>query len=1107
MRLGWACALVAVIGCGEDNTGTSPLGDGTAAETDATSIFEVHDIDTASDTQQEIDSVTPETIVFDTGSDTGATDTAPEVSQPGEFGAPCIANNNCNSGYCVEGPEGYVCTRLCSETCPPEWDCKGVAGESDVTFLCMPRTDKLCAPCRDDLQCNGGSCLQIEGEARCANACQGEDDCPNGFDCVAGDDGQRCVPSTGSCTCYADFDGGLRTCRSENSFGSCYGIETCDQASGWGACDAKTPSVEICNGQDDDCDAFLDEDIAAVGGACKVTVGGVGACDGVTVCAGAGGLQCQGPTPTPETCDFEDDDCDGEVDEDFKTGNAYARFEHCGTCSRSCGVGFPNAAQTTCQLQLGVAQCVVVSCEPGFIKQNDFQCIPDIVNLCEPCSDNANCLGQDSACVSLSDGDFCAKACTDTDCPVGFACQAVAGVAKKQCLPTTGVCSCGPATLGLSRACSVTVSPDGQPSTTCAGSETCGGAGWGSCVLPQETCNSFDDDCDGTVDDGFKNGAGKYDRVANCGSCGISCLALTFANADPICDAGGSGAPQCGFQCTTGFVDVDGVPGCECRPTSTTDLPDPDGIDANCDGIDGEIGKAVFVAKTGDDASLGTLDDPLRTVQGGINKAAAQGKRDVLVATGVYVESATLANKVNVYGGYSPDFAQRDRFTHESAILGVDPSDFKRGAVNAQGIGVGSVNATVFDGFTVFGADNVEPGGNSYALYLRDVGANLTISNNTIIAGNGGAGSAGAKGSDGARGVDGGTGGAAASVGAGCTSANHLPGGTGGSGICEGINASGGQGGTRRCPSAPANVQTGTQIPDTGEYGAEGSNNGFRSTGGAPGWDDKVQNGTCSIVSSSNSHDSFGASGGDGSLGIDGMPGVMCSNDIGDVNAEGQWQGALPPDAAEALNGGGGGGGGAAGGIDHRADCLNSAGESVAPPPFVVGGSGGGGGSGGCRGRAGQSGTSGGGSFAVFLAFGPIGAGLPAIVGNSIVMGRGGAGGAGGAGGVGGAGGFGAAGGSSARGTAGFPLSCCGSAGGAGGNGGSGGHGAGGGGGCGGPSYAIYVAPVALSLSRVSIRDNTIPASGTGGVPGLGGFSLGHQGPDGSAGKRTPTNY
>ncbi len=1108
-ELRWMMVAVAVgLGCGDDDT---KGGDDTTLPPDTAvppaDIAEILEIDTAPPDTALPDTGTPDTALPPDTATPPDTD-LPEVTQPGELGAACNGNVDCFSGYCVEGPEGYVCTRLCDETCPQGWDCKGVTGESDIVFLCVPRTDKLCAPCLDDLQCNG-PCVTIEGERRCARSCDEAADCPSGFSCEAHGDGQRlCLPATGSCTCYADFDGGIRTCLNENALGTCFGIETCAPQAGWGACDAKTPAAETCNGQDDDCDAFLDEDIAEVGGACEVTVGGVGSCPGTRVCTGLGGLQCQGPTPTPETCDFEDDDCDGLVDEDFKTGEVYSSFDHCGSCNRSCSIGFPNAQQTTCQVDQGVAQCVVVSCQPGYIKQNDFQCIPDIVNLCEPCSDDSNCLGQDSACVSLSDGDFCAKACTTDDCPMGFSCETVVGRAQKQCLPTTGVCSCGPATQGLSRACSVTVSPPGQPSTTCAGTETCGAAGWGSCALPSETCNGFDDDCDGVVDDGFRNADGDYDRVAHCGACGISCLALSFENADPVCDATGSGVPQCDFTCRTGWVDVDGLPGCECRPTSTTDLPDPDGIDADCDGIDGEIDKSVFVAKTGDDQGLGTIDDPLRTIQAGIGKALALGRRDVLVATGVYVESIALADAVNVYGGYAPDFRARDRFTHESAILGADPTDLRRGAVNAHAVATSAGAAIVFDGFSVFGADNPAPGGSSYAIYLRDVGPHLTISNNSVVAGDGGNGAAGAKGADGARGVDGVPGVAAESVGSTCTSGDHASGGGGGIHSCEGVSTSGGAGGTRICPSAPTNVQTGVQISEIQEHGVDGANNvGSAGGGGEAGWDDKVQNTTCSIVSSSNSHDSFGAAGDDGDDGASALPGAPCVAGMGTVDATGTWLAPQPGQPGAGAHGGGGGGGGAAGGIDHRLDCVNSSGDPVSPPPYVVGGSGGGGGSGGCAGRSGLPGTSGGGSFAIFVAYASSPAALPVIRDNTVIRGRGGVGGAGGAGGVGGTPGFGAAGGSSGRGTGGFPLSCCGSGGGAGGNGGAGGHGAGGGGGCGGPAYGIFIAPVAMSAPRAGISGNSLPGSGAGGTGGPGGTSLGHVGPDGGAGANNALNF
>jgi hypothetical protein len=73
------------------------------------------------------------------------------------------------------------------------------------------------------------------------------------------------------------------------------------------------PSVELCNGEDDDCDAETDEDAWGAGDPCGTAEGpcerGVVRCtDGVLECAG-------GIAPVSETCNGIDDDCDGETDE------------------------------------------------------------------------------------------------------------------------------------------------------------------------------------------------------------------------------------------------------------------------------------------------------------------------------------------------------------------------------------------------------------------------------------------------------------------------------------------------------------------------------------------------------------------------------------------------------------------------------------------------------------------------------------------------------------------------------------------------------------------------------------------------------------------------
>lgn len=87
------------------------------------------------------------------------------------------------------------------------------------------------------------------------------------------------------------------------------GTPTCSVTAG-------TPSVEICDGKDNDCDSGVDEDFA-LSASCSV---GTGACNrvGVTICSTSGGTECsvQAGAPSQEICDGIDNDCDTIVDED-----------------------------------------------------------------------------------------------------------------------------------------------------------------------------------------------------------------------------------------------------------------------------------------------------------------------------------------------------------------------------------------------------------------------------------------------------------------------------------------------------------------------------------------------------------------------------------------------------------------------------------------------------------------------------------------------------------------------------------------------------------------------------------------------------------------------
>ena len=83
------------------------------------------------------------------------------------------------------------------------------------------------------------------------------------------------------------------------------------------------------------------------------------------------------------------------------------------------------------------------------------------------------------------------------------------------------------------------------------------------------------------------------------------------------------------------------------------DKPDILFEDRNCDGIDGDPSKAVFVSLGGNDAAPGTLTNPVRTVGKAISLASAQSK-DVYVAGGEFVETVAAPSNVDIYGGYEP---------------------------------------------------------------------------------------------------------------------------------------------------------------------------------------------------------------------------------------------------------------------------------------------------------------------------------------------------------------------------------------------------------------------------------------------------------------------
>jgi hypothetical protein len=425
----------------------------------------------------------------------------------GQFcGSPCAADADCPTGYACDGSKDVggsavkQCKRKAVGAAAATCECSDWAKAKGLETECAVSNDF--GSCKANRKCSATGLSECTAKTPASEVCnQLDDDCDGATDNLA---------ATLGCTVKAFEDAGSKIdCKSDGDcktageacepatgkckvlIGACPGKPVCNATGKLECTEASTPSAEVCNGEDDDCDGTKDEgfEFEAAGG--KISVGeacGAGACAGGTVvCTDKATSACStGDKGGTETCDGVDNDCNGLTDDGSCDDKDACTTDACNGATKKC----TNTPGADCDDK---DDCTVDSCDTssGTCKNIPSSGSCDDGDQCtvgDICTTEAN----KAVCTPGKDQMDCddKNPCTDDTCSKKDGCAHTANSGEVECYngakntAGVGICKKG------KQFCK-----NGKMLAACEGE-----------VMPAKTeaCDSVDDDCDGKTDEGCK---------------------------------------------------------------------------------------------------------------------------------------------------------------------------------------------------------------------------------------------------------------------------------------------------------------------------------------------------------------------------------------------------------------------------------------------------------------------------------------------------------------------------------------------------------------------------------------------------------------------------